>query len=198
MSFIKILKQEKYKVTTYLRFVWYFYLNNMKRLTSGKIGYEERFKVNQPLYCSGFGLINIGAGCVFGFKMGGFRKGGNIEFQSRVKTARILIGNKVAFNNNAFLCSANLIKIGDQTRIGLGAIMTDHDAHGVNPNERNRQGEIGFIEIGRNVWIGNNVQFLKNSGIGDNGIVGAGAVVTKVFPANVVIGGVPAKIIRKL
>lgn len=118
--------------------------------------------------------------------MGDFRRGGSIELQARGKDASIIIGNEVAFNNNIFICAGNLIKIGDQTRIGQGVIMTDHEAHGVDPNERNRPGEIGFIEIGRNIWIGNNVQFLKNSGIGENGIVGAGAVVTKFFSANVI------------
>ena len=67
--------------------------------------------------------------------------------------------------------------------------MTDYDAHGINPKKRNKIGEVGTIEIGTNVWIGNNVQFLKNSGIGENSIVAAGALVTKRFPANVIVGG---------
>lgn len=52
--------------------------------------------------------------------------------------------------------------------------------------------------IGKNVWIGNNVTILKNSEVGDNTIIAAGAVVSGKFPANVIIGGVPAKTIKVL
>ena len=58
--------------------------------------------------------------------------------------------------------------------------------------------KIGEVKIGKNVWIGNNVTILKNSEIGDNSIVAAGAIVNKEFPPNVIIGGVPAKIIKTL
>ena len=52
------------------------------------------------------------------------------------------------------------------------------------------------MKIGGNVWIGNNVIILKNSSIGDNSIIAAGAVVSGSFHANVVIGGVPAITIK--
>jgi acetyltransferase-like isoleucine patch superfamily enzyme len=74
----------------------------------------------------------------------------------------------------------------------------DHEAHGIHPNDRNKIGEIGTIIIGENCWIGNNTIILKNSKIGDNSIVAAGALVSGIFPKNVVIGGVPAKIIKNL
>lgn len=54
------------------------------------------------------------------------------------------------------------------------------------------------IRIGKNVWIGSNATILPGVTIGDNSIIGAGAVVTKDIPANVVAAGVPAKVIRKI
>jgi acetyltransferase-like isoleucine patch superfamily enzyme len=74
----------------------------------------------------------------------------------------------------------------------------DHEAHGIQPEDRRKLGAIGTIIIGKNCWIGNNTTILKNSKIGDNSIVAVGAVVSGVFPENVIIGGVPAKIIKNL
>ena len=54
------------------------------------------------------------------------------------------------------------------------------------------------VKIGKNCWIGNSVTILAGVELGDNVTVGANSVVTKSFPSNVVIGGVPAKIIKEL
>ncbi|MBL7767062.1 MAG: acyltransferase [Chitinophagaceae bacterium] len=56
----------------------------------------------------------------------------------------------------------------------------------------------GNIKLGKNCWIAANVTITKGVELGDNVTVGANSVVTKSFPSNVVIGGVPAKIIRQL
>ena len=86
--------------------------------------------------------------------------------------------------------------MGDNTLIGQYVTIMDFEAHGIDPNKRRQLGEIGKIRIGKNVWIGNNVTILKNTFIGDNSVVAAGAVVSGVFPSDVVIGGIPAKIIK--
>lgn len=54
------------------------------------------------------------------------------------------------------------------------------------------------VEIGNNVWIGHRVMFMPGSSVGSNVVIGAGAVVTGNFGDNVIIGGVPAKVIRKM
>ncbi|MEP7106918.1 MAG: acyltransferase [Ferruginibacter sp.] len=155
-------------------------------------------RCNQKTFFSGLGKIEIGSNCKFGFKPGGFFRGGSIEFQARSKNARIFIGENISTNNNIFICAVNFVRIGSKTLIGQYVTIIDHEAHGIDPDKRNQIGEIGRVEIGNNVWIGNNVTILKNSEIGDNTIVATGAIVTGKFPANVIIGGVPAKIIREL
>ncbi|MGB9748163.1 MAG: acyltransferase [Bacteroidales bacterium] len=152
----------------------------------------------QKTLITGCGIIEIGRNCSFGYKLGGFHKRGVIELQPRYNKAHIKMGNNIATNNNIFICAANSIEIGDDTLIGQYVTIMDHEAHGIPPDKRRELGEIGEVVIGKNVWIGNNVTILKNSRIGDNSIIAAGAVVSGKFPENVIIGGIPAKIIKTL
>ena len=68
--------------------------------------------------------------------------------------------------------------------------------HGISPDERHDLFPAP-IHIGKNVWIGANATVLPGVTIGDNAVIAAAAVVTKDVPANVVVAGVPAKVIRK-
>ncbi|WP_134142213.1 acyltransferase [Flavobacterium sp. S87F.05.LMB.W.Kidney.N] len=154
--------------------------------------------IQQFTICSGKGTVEIGDFCFFGLKEGGGHRGGSIEFQARTNNSIIKIGNKVNTNNNIICIAANYIEIGDNTLIGQNVTIMDHEAHGISPDKRREIGEIGSVIIEKNVWIGNNVIILKNSLIGENTIVASGCVVTGKFPKNVIIGGVPAKIIKTI
>lgn len=153
---------------------------------------------DQYTIISGEGKLTIGKNCEFGFKLGGRHRKGSVEIQPRYKNSKIIIHDNVSANNNVFMCAANYIEIGKGTLIGEGVTILDHEPHETNPELRREIGEIGEVKIGNNVWIGNNVIILKNTIIGDNTIVAAGAVVTGKFPSNVIIGGVPAKVIKDL
>ena len=54
------------------------------------------------------------------------------------------------------------------------------------------------IKVGNNVWFGGNVVVLPNVKIGDNSVIGAGSVVTKDIPSNVVAVGNPCKVIKEI
>jgi galactoside O-acetyltransferase len=54
------------------------------------------------------------------------------------------------------------------------------------------------VHIGKNVWIGSNVSILPGVTIGDNSVIGAGSVVRRDIPANVVAAGVPCRTVRKI
>jgi acetyltransferase-like isoleucine patch superfamily enzyme len=78
------------------------------------------------------------------------------------------------------------------------AMFIDFD-HGVVEVERpiRRQGiYTREVEVGSNVWIGYGACILRGVKVGDNSIIGANAVVTKDVPANAVVGGIPARILR--
>jgi len=175
-----------------------FLLPNLLFILSKRVNYKNRIHCNQKTLLTGAGHIYLGENCVFGYKLGGFYRGGSIELQARYKNAVIKIGDGVATNNNVFICAANHIEIGSDSLIGQNVIIMDFEAHGINPKRRRKIGKIGKVILGKNIWIGNNVTILKNSNVGDNSIVAAGAVVNGIFPSNVIIGGVPAKVIREL
>jgi acetyltransferase-like isoleucine patch superfamily enzyme len=151
----------------------------------------------QKTIITGKGSITIGGCTSFGFRKGGYYCRGVCELQPRYEGARITIGSNVHTNNNLFICSAGEVRIGDNTLIGEGVMMIDHDAHGIRPDERNKSiGNIRPIVVGENVWIGSRVTILPGTEIGRNSIVGAGAVVKGVFPENVIIAGNPGKVIK--
>ncbi|MGL5099075.1 MAG: acyltransferase [Fusobacteriaceae bacterium] len=129
---------------------------------------------------------------------GGYR-GRLIEFQPRTKGAEIILGKNIATNNGVFLCCAKKITVGDDTLIGSNVTIMDHNAHGVKPHERRTSaGTPKEVEIGKNVWIGSDVFILPGTKIGDNSIVGAGAVVSGIFPKNVIIMGNPGVVIKEI
>lgn len=195
----RFLIKPVYLWTTFYRIYFNYILPNLKPILLKRIKLSgERPVCNQKTVITGKGIVEIGNKCVLGFKPGGFHRGGCIEFQPRTGNSKIKIGDNVATNNNIFICASNFIEIGHNTLIGQNVTIMDFEAHGIKASERRELGEIGKVSIGKNVWIGNNVTILKNSSVGENTIIATGAVVSGHFPCNVIIGGVPAKIIREL
>lgn len=120
---------------------------------------------------------------------------------TRVEGARINIGNNVGISG-ATIYARKEITIGDHTNIGGNVKILDNDFHPVEVEARLKDDKekIGTapIRIGRNCFIGCNALILKGTELGDNCVVGAGAVVCGKFEKNSVIAGNPARVIRKL
>jgi acetyltransferase-like isoleucine patch superfamily enzyme len=113
----------------------------------------------------------------------------------------IQIGERVGLNGTV-ISSRKKIVIGDNTMIAANVIIADSDFHQQWPPEE-RWVNPGFefdqeVYIGKNVWIGMNCIILKGVSIGDNSIIGAGSVVTKDIPSNVIAAGNPAVVIKAL
>jgi len=176
--------------------IHYSFLPNF--INGDRVSYITLPKCEQKVIITREGKVTIGKKCSFGYKLGGRNKYGVIEFQARADNANIIIGDNIATNNNVFICSHNRITIGDRTLIGENVTIMDFEAHGLLPDHRRKVGAIGEVIIGQNVWIGNNVTILKDTNIGENTIIAAGAVVSGSFPSNVIIGGIPAKIIKPI
>lgn len=108
----------------------------------------------------------------------------------------IKLGKGVFINHACTFMDRGTITIEDDVYIApkVNLITTNHP---VNPHQRKSTISKPIV-IKRNVWIGINATVLADVTIGENSIVSAGAVVTKDVPPNVIVAGVPAKIIRQI
>ncbi|MCL4151253.1 UNVERIFIED_CONTAM: hypothetical protein GTU68_049014 [Idotea baltica] len=132
----------------------------------------------------------------------------NIGAYSRIEISQtwgdpgafIRIGNNVGLGDFAHLGGAGGLEIGADCIIG--AYLSCHPENHVfdDPTKPIRlQGVTRKgIKIGNNCWIGAKVTVLDGVTIGDNCVLAAGAVITKSMPANSIVGGVPAKVIRDI
>lgn len=108
----------------------------------------------------------------------------------------ISIGKNVFVNHACTFMDRGGITIEDNALIGPKVNLLTIN-HPIDP--ANRRSTVSTpIKICKNVWIGAAATILGGVTIGENSIVSAGAVVTKDVPANVIVGGVPAKIIKKI
>ena len=108
----------------------------------------------------------------------------------------ITVGKHVFINAGCQFQDQGGITIGDCSLIGHNVVIAtlNHD-----PDPKKRASLIPApVVIGKNVWIGSNSTVLPGVTIQDGAIIAAGAVVTKDVPENTVVGGVPAKIIKKI
>lgn len=150
------------------------------KISNVNVEFQEKKSVvfEQETNFHGKGKVRIGRNVVLGCRYGGGWKSNIIEIQPRKKEAEIEIGENVVINNGAFICSNKKISIGDETLIGSGVTIMDHNAHGIKALERRiTQGTAKEIKIGKNVWLGNGVYILPGTEIGDNSIVAAGSIV---------------------
>lgn len=110
----------------------------------------------------------------------------------------IYLGKGFYANFDCVMLDVCPIIIGDNCMLAPGVHIYTA-THPLDATERNSGLELGKpVTIGHNVWIGGRAVINPGVTIGDNVVVASGAVVTKDVPANVVVGGNPAKIIKTL
>ena len=107
----------------------------------------------------------------------------------------IHIGKNVFINSGCSFQDQGGIYIGDNTLIGHRVVLATLD-HDLNPYDRHLL--CAPIHIGNRVWIGAGAIITRGVTIGDGAVIAAGAVVTKDVEENTIVGGVPAKFIKKI
>jgi acetyltransferase-like isoleucine patch superfamily enzyme len=155
-------------------------------------------RIERMPYIRGNGVIRLGSQVYLSGKIG-------IGLSSRSANVvpQLVIGDRSFIGHE---CSFNLrhgIHIGTECLLAGGIIIQDNDGHPLDANAR-RAGEpapesaVAAVHIGDGVWIGRRCLILKGVRIGDNAIVGAGSVVVRDVPANTLVAGNPARVIRTL
>jgi acetyltransferase-like isoleucine patch superfamily enzyme len=111
-------------------------------------------------------------------------------------------GGRIRIGSYSLICpgvrigSASEIRIGDNCMLASQAYITDSDWHDI--YNRVATGKTAPVKIENNVWIGDSAIVCKGVTIGENSIVGAGAIVVDSIPANTIAAGNPAKVVKQL
>jgi acetyltransferase-like isoleucine patch superfamily enzyme len=116
----------------------------------------------------------------------------------RVHQGEVSIGAKTVIGQECTFSAFQHVSIGRECIIADRVMMIDFD-HGVTEVERPIRAQGIYkrdIDIGHNVWIGYGACILRGVTVGDNAIIGTSAVLTRSIPANAVVGGIPARVIR--
>lgn len=108
------------------------------------------------------------------------------------------IGDRTSFGSDCYFGAAGGIEIGNDVVAGqyIRFHSENHVFDDINQLIREQGVTHKGIRVGNNCWIGSGVVFLDGAELGEGCVVAANAVINKQFPANSVIGGVPAKIIK--
>jgi acetyltransferase-like isoleucine patch superfamily enzyme len=175
-----------------VRFAWY---EPLFRSQCASIG--PGFRMEQLPYIQGSGRIVIGRDVRLSGKP-------NIHFSGRFgRTPELIIGSGTFIGHACAFHIGQSIHIGRHCLLAGGTQIFDLDGHPLDAAAR-RAGRpsppdaIQAVEIGDDVWIGAGALILKGVTIGPRSVVAARAVVTHDVPADVVVGGNPARVLRGL
>lgn len=154
--------------------------------------------VRRPAYIRGKRNIRWGTGFTTGV-------GTRLDVFCEDASPRLIFGNEVQLNDHVHIGVTERVEIGHQVLIASRVFISDHN-HGnyQEPDSRSapsvppqqRPVVAKPVHIGDRVWIGEQVCILPGVTIGEGAIVGAGSVVTQDVPANTIVAGNPARVIR--
>lgn len=112
--------------------------------------------------------------------------------------SHIEVGKNFFANYNCTILDVAKVTIGDNCLFAPNVSIYTA-GHPVHPDTRNTMYEYGIsVSIGDNVWVGGNVVICPGVHIGNNAVIGAGSVVTKDIPDNVIAAGNPCRVIREI
>lgn len=123
-----------------------------------------------------------------------------VRLRTSIRGAKIILEAGCGLNGTSITSHSSVVRIGEGTKIGPNVTIVDSDFHIPWPPERRMGYSVSEhdapVNVGKRVWIGMNTIILKGVTIGDNAVIGAGSVVIKDIPANVLAVGNPARVVK--
>jgi acetyltransferase-like isoleucine patch superfamily enzyme len=171
--------------------------NNTRILNSKNIIFGKNVTIGSHCDIDGFASEKIIFGdCV---KIGCYSKLLSTSHFSKYGIG-LTMGNNSAIGDFTHFGAAGGIEIGDDVIMGsyISFHSENHNFSDITKPIREQGVSSKGIKLGNNIWVGAKATFLDGCVVGNNSVVAAGAVVNGVFPDNVVIGGIPAKIIKEI
>jgi acetyltransferase-like isoleucine patch superfamily enzyme len=180
-----------------------------KMLRNGPLAYDRlRSRIKILRFSLAYPALQFGRGVTLGRESqllvcdgGALHLGDNaeLEFLARIEAK----GGKVDIGRDSFIGRGTIIVGHDRISIGANALIAeyvtirdhDHEFETTGPTAASGMRKAPIL-IGTNVWIGAKATITRGVSIGNNSVIGANAVVTRDVPANSVVGGAPARLIR--
>jgi acetyltransferase-like isoleucine patch superfamily enzyme len=177
--------------------------NSYKQLSIGKLLAVLKGAIILPIKTNSVGRLGRISGRLTVRNKGEFVIGRNVSFHAKPfpssisinKEAKLWVGDNVFFNYGLDIGCTQSIRIGSNTIIGPMVNIMDTNFHPVDMEDSSHSED---IVISDNVWIGRGVLILPGVTIGQNAVIAAGSIVTRDIPANVMVGGTPARVIREI
>ena len=185
------------------KLLFQFYISILSSIPT-EVGKRLRYYAYKPLFKKVSGKFSIDTGVtILGFE--NITLGGNIAFMRNSYIYAhdggvLMIGDNFTLNSNSQLgASFGKIVIGDDCAIAPNCVIRAANHTFDNPDIpfREQGHTYGEIIIEDDVWVSSNCVITANTKIGKSSIIGAGSVVTKDVEAYSVVGGVPARLIKK-
>jgi UDP-3-O-[3-hydroxymyristoyl] glucosamine N-acyltransferase len=181
----------------YLRSLWWIWLLRLDALLShGRVELSQTVRLRTRVVFQGRGTLRIGDHALLGDPEAGM-PGRPIVLAPRSERAIISIGARTRITNGVEMIAGERIEMGSDCLVGAGTVIVDSDFHGIDVNERSREGSTGAVVIGDRVWLGMRAIVLKRVCIGDGAVIGAGSVVSRAVNEGEVVAGNPARVLSR-
>jgi acetyltransferase-like isoleucine patch superfamily enzyme len=178
-----------------------YYIHKVDRLKRDCKSVGGNLRLNKDFFIVNPQYISFGHNCssLHNLRLEAWDKYGEQVFRPE-----ILIGDNVIFNSDCHIGCIDKVQIGDNVLIASRVYISDH-SHGeitaealkLIPKDRPLVSK-GPVIIEDNVWIGEGVSIMPGVTVGKNSIIGTNSVVTKDVPANSVVAGIPARVLKCL
>jgi lipopolysaccharide O-acetyltransferase len=201
LQIAKVAAQEQPRVVLFRLVGWFVYIIEGK-ISAYLAGWEKAY-LGRGSRVIGTCFITVGERSSIGRNawIEAVTESGEDAYKPKIK-----FGNGFHASERLHISAINRIEIGDNCLFGSGVYISDHN-HGSykgakhsHPSEPPVMRELvshGPVVIGSNVWMGDNVTIVGPVRIGNGVVVGANSVVTRDMPDNVIVAGIPAKILKR-